>query len=196
MKNNRKIVLASKSPRRKQLLEQLGLEFEVRESDYEEDMQVHSDPYELAKFLALKKTEDVAQHYKDAIVIGADTFVVDQGRFVGKPKNKQDAHRILRGFSGKEHEAVTGFAVIDTRDNTVVNDYGKAKVKFRELSDEEIDNYIDTGEPLDMAGSYGLMNRAAVLIESVSGDFYSIIGLPLNKVYLALKKMGVNTLEL
>lgn len=191
MSQERKIILASKSPRRKQLLEQIGLVFEVRESEYEEDMDAAGNPYDLAKFLALKKAEDVARHYLDAIVIGSDTFVIFEGRFIGKPKDSEDAKKTLRMLSGKEHEIVTGFAIIDTKENVIINDFGEARVRFRELDDFEIDEYVKTGEPLSMAGSYGLLNKAAVLIENIDGDFYSVIGLPLNKLYAELKKLGV-----
>lgn len=188
----RKIILASKSPRRKRLLEQIGLTFKIRESEYQENMTAKSDPYELAKFLALEKARDVAQYYDDAIVIGADTFTVYKGKFVGKPKDAADAKRILKNFSGKSHEVVTGFAVIDTKSGEIINDYGKAESFFRELTDEEIDAYIATDEPFGMAGAYGFMDKGAVLMDSVHGDFYSIIGLPIGKVYLALKKLGVD----
>jgi septum formation protein len=192
---SRKIILASKSPRRKRLLEQIGLTFEIRESEYEEDMTAQSDPYELAKFLALGKAEDVARHYDDAIVIGADTFTVYQGKFIGKPKDSEDAKRILKNFSGQSHEVVTGFAVIDTKSGVVVNGYGKAESFFRELTDEEIDAYVATEEPLDKGGAYGFMDKGSVLMSEVRGDFYSIIGLPIAQVYLALKKMGVKFWE-
>ena len=191
----RKIVLASRSPRRKNLLKQIGLEFEIRESKYDEDMTAMDDPRKLVKFLALKKGEEVARHYKDAIIISGDTFVIFNNKFIGKPKNKEEAKKVLKNFSNKTHSIVSGFALIDAKTKKVINDYGEAKVKFRDLSEAEIDNYIATGEPFDMAGSYGLMNRAAVLIKGVEGDFYSVIGLPLNKVYLALKELGVDALK-
>lgn len=177
------------------LLRQIKLDFEIRESEYEEDMSAMSDPYELAKFLALGKAQDVAKYYADAIIIGADTFVFSGGKFIGKPKDTTDAKRILTDFSGKTHEIVTGLAIIDTKNNTVITDYDEARVTFRKLSAEEIDDYVATGEPLDKAGAYGLMHRGAVLIEKIEGDFYSVVGLPLNKLHLALKKLGVNTLE-
>lgn len=187
----RKIILASRSERRKALLKQIGLDFEVRESEYEEDMTTHNDPYELAKFLALKKAEDVAKYYDNAVIIGADTFVIFEGKFIGKPKNKEDAKKTLRKLSGIKHNIVSGLAIIDTKNKTIFNDYGKAEVEFRNLTEEEIDDYVATGEPLNMAGSYGLMNKAAGLIENINGDFYSIIGLPLNKVFVELQKMGI-----
>ncbi|MFZ2188173.1 MAG: Maf family protein [Candidatus Moraniibacteriota bacterium] len=192
----RRIVLASKSERRKMLLGQIKLDFEIRESEYEEDMYAMSDPYELAKFLALGKAQDVAKHYEDAIIIGADTFVFSGGKFIGKPKDVMDARRILTEFSGKTHEIVTGLAIIDTKSKTIITDYDEAKVTFRKLSPEEIEDYIATGEPMDKAGAYGLMHRGAVLIEKVEGDFYSVVGLPLNKLHLGLKKIGVDTLKI
>lgn len=191
----RKIVLASKSPRRKRLLDQLGVKYEIRESEYEEDMGLTDNPYELAKILALKKAEEVALHYDDAIIIAADTFVVDEGECIGKPKDSAEAKKTLRKFSGREHSVLTGWAIIDTKSKQVANDVGETRVKFRELSDEEIDDYVATNEPLDMAGSYGLMDKAAVLIEGISGDFYVIIGLPLQRIFLELKKLGVNLLK-
>lgn len=191
MSQERKIVLASKSPRRKHLLEQIGLTFEVRESEYKEDMNAAGNPYVLAKLLALKKAEDVARHYLDAIVIGADTFVIFEGKFIGKPKDLKDAKKTLGMFSGKEHEVITGFAIIDKKKNVIINDFGEARVRFRELDDYEIDAYVKTGEPISMAGSYGLLNKAAVLIEGIDGDFYSVIGLPLSRMYVELKKLGV-----
>lgn len=191
----RKIILASKSPRRKALLEQIGLDFEICESAYEEDMTAMKDPHELVKFLALNKARDVGRHYEDAIIIGADTFVIFKDKFIGKPKDKQDAKKILQNFSDQEHEVVTGFAIIDTKNNIEINEVGTALVKFRKLSEEEIDNYIITGEPMTRAGAYGLMERAAVLIEGVRGDFYSVVGLPLNKVHINLLKLGVDSLK-
>lgn len=192
----RKIVLASKSYWRKSLLEQIGIrDFEIVESDYEEDMSAMEDPIELVKFLALKKGESVAKKFEDAIIISGDTFIVFEGKFIGKPKNSEDAKETLKSFSGREISAISGFAIIDTKSGEVVNDYGKGMVKFRNLSAEEIENYVATGEPLNLAGSFGVMKRAAVLVDSFGGDFYSIVAFPINKIYLALKKMGVDALK-
>lgn len=193
--SQRKIVLASKSPRRKSLLTQIGLKFDIRESEYEEDMTALSDPHELVKFLALNKAKDVAKHYDDAIIIGADTFIIFKDKFIGKPKDERQAREILQSFSGNEHEVVTGFAIIDTKNNITINNLGTAKVKFRNLTDKELDSYMATGEPMTRAGGYGLMEKAAVLIESIEGDFYSVIGLPLSQVYTNLLKLGVDALR-
>ncbi len=193
----RKIVLASKSPRRRELLKQIGItDFEIRESEYKEDMQAKSDPIELVKFLALEKAKDVAKHYDDAIIIAGDTFTIFAGKFIGKPKDENDAKKILRNFSGQEHGIVSGLAIIDTKSGQTILDCGEAKVKFKKLTEEEIDDYLAMGESLGVAGAYGLMSRAAPLIEGVCGDFYSVIGLPLNKLYLNLKKIGINIYRL
>lgn len=192
----RKIVLASKSYWRKTLLEQIGLkDFEVVESDYEENMSALDDPRELARFLALKKGEAVAEKFNDAIILSGDTFVVFENKFIGKPKDSEDAKRMLRLFSSKEVSAVSGYAIIDTKTGKVINDFNEGRAKFRELSDEEIDDYVATGESLSLAGSFGIMKRGVVLFESVSGDFYSIVGFPISKIYLALKEMGVNVFK-
>lgn len=191
----RKIVLASKSPRRKQLLAQLGLKFEIRESGYEEDMRAKKNPRELAKFLALKKAEDVARYYKDAIIISADTFIVFEDKFIGKPKNKKDAMQILKMFSGKWNTVVTGFALIDTKSKKIINGYATGGNKFIKLNDKIIKQYIATGEPMDKAGAYNANEKGGSLIEAYTGDYFAMVGLPLNKIYLALKKLGVDCLD-
>ena len=188
---NRKVILASKSPRRKQLLEQIEINFEVRESGYEEDMTIEKDPYELAKILALKKAQDVACYYNNEIIVAADTFVICDNDFLGKPKNEEEARQMLKRLSGREHKVITGFAIIDTRQNKVINDFGEAIVKFWPLSDKQIDDYIATGEPLDKAGSYGVQKLGAVLIESIKGDYYSVVGLPIGKIYYILREMDI-----
>ncbi len=192
----KKIVLASKSPRRKFLLGLIGLKFDVRESQYKEDMQARKDPRKLAEFLAFKKAEDVAKYYSNAIIVGADTFVVYKNKFIGKPKDKKDALRIIKLLSGKSHLAISGLALIDTKTGKKIITHEEAKVAFRKLSDNEIKKYLKNKECLDMAGAYGLMGKAAGLIKSIEGDFYSIIGLPLTKVHLGLKKMGVDSFDL
>ena len=171
-------------------MEQVGLEFEIVESNFDEESVKIADPVELAKLLALKKAEAVAGRFSDAIIIGADSIVIFNGRPLGKPKDAAEAKRILRELSGQENKGITGYAIIDTKNQIVVNKHSEATVKFRNFSDEEIDEYIATGEPLVMAGAYGLMDRAAIFLESIRGDFYSIVGLPISHVYVELKKMG------
>lgn len=192
MKSDRKIVLASRSPRRKRLLEQIGLKFEVRESEYEEDMDFVKDPGELVKFLATKKAEDVARHYDNAIIIGSDTIVVFKDKILGKPKDKADARKMLKELSGQEHKVFTGLAIIDTKNDLKINTQKEAIVKFKDLEDQEIDDYVATGEPLDKAGAYGIQERGVLFVEEVRGDYSTVVGLPLTLVYPELKKMGID----
>jgi septum formation protein len=177
-------------------LEQIGLkDFKIAESDYEEDMGAMDNPRELAKFLALKKGEAVAKKFNDAIIISGDTFIIFNGKFIGKPKDSREAIETLKSFSGKKVSAISGFAVIDAKSGKVVNDYGEGALNFRKLSDEEINDYVATGEPLTLAGSFGVMKKAAVLVNSFEGDFYSIVAFPINKIYLALRELGINVLK-
>lgn len=171
------------------MLKMLGVKFNIRVSGYEENMAAHSDPRQLVKFLAMEKAREVARYYKDAIVIGADSIIVFKNKIIGKPKDNADARKILKDFSGQEHLGITGFAIIDTKYGKTIADFSQTVVKFRDLTDEEINDYVKTGEPLGMAGAYGLMDHGAFLAESIIGDFYTVIGLPLAKVYLALKSL-------
>jgi septum formation protein len=188
----RKIILASQSPRRKKLLEQIGLDFEIKASKYEEDMNAKKDPQELVQFLALNKAQNLAKNYQDAIIIGADTVVVYQNNIIGKPKNIEEARKTLNDFSDQEHEVITGFAIIDTKLDKFISGFDSAQVKFRKLDQKEIEDYIQTGEPLDKAGSYGIQSKGATLIESIKGDYFSVVGLPLTKIYLSLKELNVD----
>lgn len=191
----RKIVLASRSPRRKQLLEQIGLkDFEIRESKYEEDMTAYKDPYVLAQFLGLGKAKEVAKHYDDAIIIAADTFVVYKNKFLGKPKTEKKAREMLKELSGKSVKIITGYAIIDTKNDIEINSYGEGEVKIKKLTDEEIDDYISTGEPMERAGAFAIQEKGSVIIESTSGDYQAMVGLPVYQIYHILKGFGINTL--
>ncbi len=185
----RKIILASQSPRRKQLLEQIGLtDFEIRESAYEEDMTLDKTPIELAKFLAYEKAKEVAQHYQDAIIIAGDTMVFMNNKVYGKPKNLEEAKKMLQTFSGQKIGCVSGLAMIDTKTKEEIITHGIGWIKFRNLAEEEIDEYLKIEENiLGFAGAFGLLNKGAVLVDGTEGDFFAIIGLPINKVYLGLK---------
>lgn len=194
--SKRKIILASKSERRKHLLKQIWInDFEIVESNYEEDMCLSCDHRELAKILSLNKGLDVAKKYDDAIVISWDTFVVFDGKFIWKPKNKQDARNTLKSYSWKDVLVISWFAVIDTKTNIIINDYSEVLVRFSAITDEEIDDYIETWEPMDKAGSFGMMHKWAVLIDSINWDYYSVVAFPINKIYLALKELWVNVLK-
>ena len=192
----KKIVLASGSPRRKELLERFTKDFEIIPSEYEEDMTLDMPPEELAKHLSLGKAKDVADELGEGLVVGADTFVSLQGKVIGKPKDLDDAKETLRKYSGTHHSVFTGITVIDASDNKTVSGYAETKVYFRELSDEEIDIYVQNDHVLDKAGSYAYQDRAATFVEKIYGDYYTIVGLPISTLDKILKQFGVNLLTL
>ena len=191
----KKIILASGSKQRKKLLEMTGIDFEVRKSNYMEDMTEKMPATELAKKLALGKALDVARNYKDAIIIGADSFGILDGRFLGKPRTPEEAQRMLRELSGKKHEVITGIALIDIKNSKTITDYDIGTIWIKDLTDEEIELYIKTGEPMDKAPSYTIEGIGSTLVEKIEGNYSSIIGLPLYKIYKHLLSMGINLLK-
>jgi len=189
-----KIILASTSPRRKELLEKLGLPFEIIPSDYEEDMNLDMHPLELAKFLSLGKAQAVAGKNVSSLVIGADTFVALGEKLLGKPKNIEEAKNMLREISGQMVSVITGFTLIDSDTGQTVSEVVETKIYIKKLSDEEIDNYIKTGEPLDKAGAFAIQGVGAVFIEKIEGDFLATVGLPLFALANRLKEFGIKVL--
>lgn len=200
MMKRRKIVLASSSPRRRELLERAGIDFVVDASNIEEDMRPpeRGGAAALVKRLALEKASHVALRHPDAIVIGADTVVNSGRNFWSKPLNARQARFMLRTLSGKSHNIWTGFCIIDTKKGTRVLRAVKTRVTFRPLSRAVIEGYIATGEALKGAGSYTLPyseGKASgnLFVSDIRGDYNNIIGLPLSAVLLELKKLGVRT---
>lgn len=187
----RKIILASTSPRRKELLEKTGLPFEIVASNYEEDMTLVLPPHELAKHLSKGKVDAVAQDYKDAIIIAADTFIVFGDKILGKPHTPKKAKETLAMLSGGTHSIVTGFTIIDTQTGKNISRTTETKVHFRKLTIEEIDAYVATGEPLDKAGAYGIQGLGSELVDKIEGSFSNVVGLPVEDVMAALKDLGV-----
>lgn len=187
----RKIILASTSPRRKELLAKTGLKFLAVPSDYEEDMTLKLPPKELAKVLSMGKAEAVARKYNDAIVIGADTFIFYKGQILGKPHTARRARAMLKQLNGKTHSVITGFSIIDTKTQKCVSRAIECRVSFRKMSDREIDVYIKTGEPLERAGAYAIQERGSVFIRKTEGDFFTIMGLPVYELVRELKKFGI-----
>ena len=191
----RKIILASKSKQRKKLLEIIGLDFEIEKSDYVEDMTEKIPAHKLAQKLALGKAQDVAKKHKNAIIIGADTFVILGKEFLGKPHTPRKAKEMLKKISGKKHQLITGIAIIDTKRNKIFTDYEITEVWFKKISDKEIAKYIKTGEPLDKAGGYAIQKLGCLFIEKINGGYTNVVGLPINKVYEYLLKLGVDILK-
>jgi len=184
-----KLILASASPRRRRLLKQIGFTFQVIISDVDEDDIVSHDPLINIQAIALLKARAVAASVEDGIVIGADTQILMDGETLGKPMDEADAARMLSELSGRSHEVITGVALIDAdtgREETWVE---TTLVTFRELSEEEISEYVDTGEPMGKAGAYGIQGRAAAFVERIEGCYFNVVGLPLAKLSQKLRKL-------
>jgi septum formation protein len=184
----RPLILASQSPRRKKLLKQLGFRFRVVPSRVAEILSAKQSPGDNAKRIALEKATDVASRIRKGIIIGADTLVVLDHHVLGKPNSKEDAKRMLRLLSGREHSVFTGFALIDAETKKIVSAVEETRVRFRKLEEQEINNYVESGSPMDKAGSYGIQDDfGAVFIERINGCYYNVVGFPLTRFYMTLK---------
>ena len=181
----KKIILASASPRRKELLTTAGVEFEVLVSEADETIPEGTAPRDAAMMTAEKKSLAVAEN-RDGIVIGADTIVVIDDKILGKPKDEADAFGMLRLLSGREHEVITGVCITDGEKTEKFAQV--SKVRFYDLTDDEITAYVATKEPMDKAGAYGIQGKGCVLVESIEGDYFNIVGLPVAATVRALKK--------
>lgn len=188
----KKIILASGSPRRRELLDQMGLEYDVILSKVDESSSGELPPSELVQVLARMKAKAVAKKIRakkeEALVIGADTIVVLEGQVLGKPENNLDAEKMLERLSGIMHKVYTGVAIVDVKSATEEVFVQKTNVYMKSISQEEITAYVLTGEPLDKAGSYGIQGKGGVFIEKIEGDYFSVMGLPISKLYESLKK--------
>lgn len=185
------LILASQSPRRKKLLGQLGISFSIIPSDFDENsVSFSGNPAEHVKMLALMKAKNVCSKIDyEAIVIGSDTIVVIDNLVLNKPADKEDAFRMLRLLSGRTHTVFTGITIINSKSSCQISEAKSTEVTFRDLSDDEISAYIETGSPLDKAGSYGIQDDfGAVFVSNVNGCYYNIVGLPLEMLYSSLKK--------
>ena len=181
-----RIILASKSPRRKELMELLRVPFDIIVSDIEENIDYDNDLVKEIEKLSYQKAEAVFRDHDDALVIGADTIVKIGNDVLGKPHSIEEAKKMLRELSDNTHEVVTGVTIMCGND---VETFSKAaSVTFYPLTDEEIDEYIKTNEPLDKAGSYAIQGDGAKFIKEIDGDFYTIVGLPVAELYHRLKK--------
>jgi septum formation protein len=190
----KRIVLASASPRRAELLRQIGLRFTVDPSNHEETPEAGLEPERLAMVLSMKKARVTARRHRNAIIIAADTIGVLNGRVIGKPESAADARRMLRSLSGKTHSVITGFTVYDTGAGRIATRAVETMVHFRRLTAAEIDAYVATGEPMDKAGAYGIQERGAVFIDRIEGDYFNVIGLPLCALAETLKEFGVEVM--
>lgn len=189
----KKIILASASPRRKELLAQAGYKFEIQVSQKEETYSSET-PNEIVKELALLKAKDVAKKNdaKSVVVIGADTVVAHKGKILGKPSSEEEAFYMIKGFQGDKHQVYTGVAILDydaDGTETIVNHAVKTDVYVNPMTDEEIWNYIHTDHVMDKAGSYGIQSGFAIHIEKIEGDYFNVVGLPISYIYDVMKRI-------
>ena len=191
MYKTKKIILASASPRRKEILEKTGLKFMVDASDYEEDLSLRMPARRLARYLSCEKAKAIANRYKNAIIIAADTIICLDDKVFGKPRNESDAKRMLNIMNGRSHYVITGFTVIDTGEGQSVSRSIVTKVYFKKITRKWIEEYVSTGEPLDKAGAYAIQGLGAAIVKKIEGDYNNVVGLPIDALMKALRKFGV-----
>lgn len=182
-----RVILASSSPRRRELLTLIGIEHEVRPADIDESLVAGESPRSYAERLARGKATEMQEH--GCVTIGADTIVVVDGDILGKPRDRPGAVQMLRRLSARSHTVITAIAV--HREGRVVSGIEEVDVTFRQLSDDEIRAYVATGEPMDKAGAYGIQGFGATLVERVAGDYFAVMGLPLNRLVRLLEALGL-----
>ena len=190
----KKIILASASPRRKELLEKIGLMFEVEPSNFEEEMHPGLAPHELAQNISLQKAKAVARKHKNSVVIAADTFIVFGNQILGKPHTANEARKMLETINGKSHRVITGFSIVDTSENKTLSRSVETIIYLRKLTLAEIDAYVKSREPLDKAGGYAIQGLGAVIVKKIEGDYFNVMGLPLSALTEALKEFGIYVL--
>ena len=189
------MILASASPRRKEILENFGFSFKTIVKNIDETSDKTRAEEKILE-IAEKKAKATAIDFPDENVIGADTVVVVDGKILGKPKDEKEAFSMLKSLSGRSHEVITAFSFININKNISYSDYEITKVYFKNLTDHEINWYINTKEPMDKAGAYGIQGKGTSLWEKIEGDFFSVMGFPLGKFVRFLNKTGFNLNDL
>jgi septum formation protein len=190
-----KIILASTSPRRAELLKNVGVEFELASGNVLERPHPDEAPPDYIMRISRAKVIAVAHQFESGLIIGADTEVVLDGQMLGKPEDEADAARMLNRLSGKWHAVMTGVALYNIASKKEVVDFEKTLVKFAALSRKEIEWYVKTGEPMDKAGAYGIQGFGGMFIEEIAGNYYNVVGLPLPLVYRLARRLGYSFLE-
>lgn len=188
-----KLILASQSPRRKELLEKTGASFTVKPSQKEEII-TKEVPSEVVMELAYQKAEDIAFKETDEVcVIGSDTVVAFENHILGKPKTEEEAYSMLKMLQGKTHQVYTGVSIILTKSPLLTNTfYTKTEVSVYPMEEKEIEEYIKTGEPMDKAGAYGIQGLFSIYVEKIEGDYNTVVGFPIAKIYQEMKKLGID----
>lgn len=182
------IILASASPRRKEILENANVKFKIMASSIEELTLDSESPCQMVMRLAFEKGIDIASRQKSDLVISADTIVVLDNTILGKPKDEIEARKMITSLSGRTHQVITGISLINLNNNKKIIDHVISNVKFKNLSEEDINDYIRTKESLDKAGAYGIQGYGALLVEEIQGDYFNIVGLPISRLSDLLKK--------
>ena len=190
-----RIILASASPRRAQLLQQIGVEFEVAPGNVTEMPHPDEAPPDYITRISRAKVIAAARGFDSGLVLGADTVVVLDGQLLGKPEDEAAARRMLSQLSGKWHAVMTGVALYDIESRREVADYDKTLVKFAQITDGEIDWYLKTGEPMDKAGAYGIQGRGGLFVDEIAGNYYNVVGLPIPLVYRLARRLGYSFLD-
>jgi septum formation protein len=182
------LILASSSPRRKELLENLRLTFTISSSEVDESFDPTLSPEDVVMDLAERKAKVIFKENPEAFVIGSDTIVVADGQVLGKPTGNADAKGMLEKLSGKKHDVYTGVSILSPNGTALF--FEKTEVWFWELTDEEINFYVQSGEPLDKAGGYGIQQLGSMLVKKINGDYFAVMGLPVARTYRELKRLG------
>ena len=182
-----KVILASASPRRKEILQNTKLDFDIQKSDIEEVILENESPEDMVVRLAYEKAFDVAKRNTDRLVIGADTIVALDNEVLGKPKDQNEAYQMIKRLSNKTHKVITGISLINLKENKIIKDYVVSFVTFKDLSEDSIKDYINTNESLDKAGAYGIQVYGALFVKNIQGDYFNIVGLPISRLSDLLK---------
>ncbi|MGD0281062.1 MAG: Maf family protein [Dissulfurispiraceae bacterium] len=188
----KQIILASASPRRRELLRLTGLRFKVDPVNCKENMNIRVSPRRLSRVLSERKARLAAVKYRDALIIAADTFIVFRNKIMGKPHTPAEAGKMLAAISGRAHTVITGLTIIDTRTGKRISRSVETKVYFDKLTMQEINAYVRTGEPLDKAGAYAIQGIGSIFVRRIEGDYFNVIGLPLNALKSCLSEFGIS----
>lgn len=187
MTNYQSLILASKSPRRKALLQDCGFAFRILSCDCDETIQKDLPIEKAIEQIAYQKAKTVLQFFPDQLVLGCDTMVIYQGQPLGKPKDREDAKRMLTQLSGHTHHVISGVAILGADTHIMFHDI--TEVTFYDIDDDLLNQYLDSDEPYDKAGAYGIQGRGKIFVKEIHGDYYNVMGLPIAKVYQELKKL-------
>ncbi|MCJ8341732.1 MAG: Maf family protein [Cetobacterium sp.] len=185
------MILASKSPRRREILEKFDFNLKIITKEIEE-VSDRSGVIDKILDISRKKVMAVAMDYKNEFVVGADTVVELDGEILGKPKNKEMAFQMLKKLSGRKHRVITAYWIVNIEKEIQISNYDITDVYFHQLKDDEIEWYINTGEPMDKAGAYGIQDKGSLFVEKIDGDFFTVMGFPIGKFVKDLNKMGIS----